>query len=309
MEIIEKTHNFPSSDGRSTVHAVVYLPQGTPKGILQISHGMAEHIGRYDEFAQYICKQGYIVCGSDHIGHGKTAKSKEDLGYLAPRDGFSFIVTDLHLLTIYMKGKFPGIPYFLLGHSMGSFAARIYVEKYGKELSGAIISGTGAGQPILPIAARTKKMAGSLGGKTPSKILDKLDFGNFNAKVEHAKTLYDWLSRDELRVADYITDPLCGFVFSASAFGDLFCGMHEANRREWYEKVPKDLPILMISGDCDPVGDYGKGVRLVYEKLRSAGQRFVEINLYEGGRHEMLNEVNRDEVFCDITRFLDRNCK
>lgn len=308
MEIIKKAHNFPSSNGVDTINAEIYLPQGTPHGILQISHGMAEHMGRYEEFAKFLCMKGYIVCGNDHIGHGKTAKNKEDLGYLAKSNGFDYLVTDLNLLYIYVSGKFPGVPYFLLGHSMGSFAARLYIAKH-QGLSGAIISGTGASKAILPLAAKIKSATGTRGSKRPSHLLDKLAFGSFNVGIENPKTPSDWLSRDEKRVADYITDPLCGFKFSASAFGDLFSAMHKANGRECFKQTPKELPILMISGDRDPVGDFGRGVQKVFDEYKAAGQKNIELLLYKGGRHEMLNEINREEVFADIEAFISQNAR
>lgn len=299
-----REHRFPSSNGMDTVYAKIYAPKGLPRGVVQISHGMAEHIGRYDEFMRYLSCNGFVACGNDHVGHGQTAKSRQDLGYLAPKNGFDYLVTDLHLFTIYMQGKYPGLPTFLLGHSMGSFAARLYIARYGRELTGAVISGTGAGMAVLPAAAAVKKLAGGRGGKKPCKTLDKLAFGGYNSAIRKPKTPFDWLSRDAASVAAYITDPYCGFVFSASAFGDLFTGLYRANKKECFESVPKELPILMVSGDQDPVGDYGRGVRKVFENLRAAGVRDVELKLYPGGRHEMLNELNRAQVYEDVLRFL-----
>lgn len=300
-------HRFPSSNGVDTVYAKVYAPQSQPpRGVVQIAHGMAEHIGRYDEFMRFLAANGFVACGNDHIGHGRTA-SAEGLGYLAAKNGFDYLITDLHLLTIYIRGKYPGAPYFLLGHSMGSFAARLYLTRYGRELAGAVISGTGAGRPMLPAAAAVKKLAGSRGSRKPSRLLDKLAFGGFNGAVRRPQTPFDWLSRDSQSVQAYLDDPYCGFVFSASAFGDLFTGVYRANKRSAFADTPKELPILMVSGDRDPVGDYGRGVKKVYENFLQAGLEQVELRLYPGGRHEMLNEINKEQVYEDILQFLEQN--
>lgn len=301
-----REHRFPSANGRDTVYAKIYSPLAQPRGIVQISHGMAEHIGRYDEFMRYLCTQGFLACGNDHIGHGQTAPNQANLGYLAPKDGFDALVTDLHLFTIYMQGQYPGIPYFLLGHSMGSFAARLYLARYGQKLQGAVLSGTGSSRPVLPAAALVKKLAQGHGSQKPSRWLDKLAFGSFNRGVHKPKTPFDWLSRDGERVAAYITDPLCGFTFSASAFGDLFTGIYRCNKKEWFQQVPRELPILLVSGDQDPVGDYGRGVRKVYDRLRRSGVRHVQLKLYPGARHEVLNELNWQQVYGDVLDFLQQ---
>ena len=215
-------------------------------------------------------------------------------------------MTDLHLFAIYISGKYPGVPYFLLGHSMGSFAARLYLTRYGQELTGAVISGAGAGQPLAPVAAAVKKLSGSRGSKKPSKLLDRLAFGGFNGAVRKPQTPFDWLSRDSRTVESYMADPYCGFVFSASAFGDLSTGVYRANKKAAFEGAPKDLPVLMISGDRDPVGDYGRGVKKVYDHFCQAGMERVELKLYPGGRHEMLNEINKEQVYDDVLQFLQR---
>ncbi len=303
MDMMIREHYFPSSNGKDTVYSKIYEPATTkPLGIVQISHGMAEHIGRYDDFMRYLCGRGFVVCGNDHIGHGNTAEKKEDLGYLAAKNGFDALVTDLHLFTIYMRGRYGDIPYILLGHSMGSFAARLYAAKYGNELSALILSGTGAGKSILPLAAAIKKLLPA-GGHKPAPLLDKLAFGNFNHGVMNPKTPFDWLSRDQERVADYITDPLCGFLFTASGFGDLFSGIYRANKQEWIDRIPKELPVFLISGDMDPVGDYGKGVAQVCRTMQQSGMRHVTMRLYAGARHELLNEINRQEVYDDVLNF------
>lgn len=291
-------HRFPSAGGRQQVYGVAYVPD-RPRGMVQIAHGMAEHMGRYREFMDFLAKNGYIAFGCDHMGHGKTARTKEELGYFAPKKGFDLLVTDLHLMTIYMQGKYPGMPAFFLGHSMGSFALRLYLTRYGKELQGAILSGTGGKQAGAGLMGALCQK----GGGSPNRLVDRLAFGNFNRGIENPRTPFDWLSRDEERVADYITDPLCGFTFTTKGFGDLFSAIARANRRETFRQTP-DLPLLLISGDKDPVGAYGKGVRQVAENYRRAGLHHVECKLYPGARHEVLNETNREQVYQDVLRFL-----
>ncbi len=301
-----REHQFPSSNGSDIVYAKIYAPKDQrPRGVVQIAHGMAEHIGRYDDFMRFLASNGFAACGNDHIGHGRSAP-EGGLGYLAARNGFDSLVTDLHLFAIYISGKYPGVPYFLLGHSMGSFAARLYLTRYGQELTGAVISGAGAGQPLAPVAAAVKKLSGSRGSKKPSKLLDRLAFGGFNGAVRKPQTPFDWLSRDSRTVESYMADPYCGFVFSASAFGDLSTGVYRANIKAAFEGAPKDLPVLMISGDRDPVGDYGRGVKKVYDHFCQAGMERVELKLYPGGRHEMLNEINKEQVYDDVLQFLQR---
>lgn len=239
-------HRFPSAGGRQQVYGVAYVPN-QPRGMVQIAHGMAEHMGRYREFMDFLAKNGYIAFGCDHMGHGKTARTKEELGYFAPKKGFDLLVTDLHLMAIYMQGKYPGIPAFFLGHSMGSFALRLYLTRYGKELQGAILSGTGgkqAGAALMGALCRK-------GGGSPNRLVDRLAFGSFNRGIENPRTPFDWLSRDEERV-----------------------------------------------------GAYGEGVRQVAENYRRAGLHHVECKLYPGARHEVLNEINREQVYQDVLSFL-----
>ena len=292
-------HRFPSAGGKQQVYGLAYVPE-QPRGMVQIAHGMAEHMGRYREFMDVLAKQGYIVFGSDHLGHGKTAKSKEELGDFGPQDGFDRLVTDLHQMTMYMQGQYPGMPVFFLGHSMGSFALRLYLTRYGKELQGAVLSGTGgkrAGAALMGALCRK-------GGGKPNRLVDRLAFGSFNRGIPHPRTSFDWLSRDGERVDDYIADPLCGFLFTTRSFGELFSAIARCNRPETFRQTP-DLPLLLISGDKDPVGAYGKGVQQVAENYRQAGLHQVECRLYPGARHEVLNETNREQVYQDVLAFLD----
>ncbi len=277
-----------------------------PRMILQISHGMAEHIHRYAAFAQMLVKEGIFVYGNDHRGHGYTAKEKEDRGYFAAENGFEKVVEDLHLVTQQIEKEYPGTPVVLFGHSMGSFLARRYAQLYGKKLHGMILSGTGDNAvPLL----KTGKLLARLemktkGRKTPSLLLNSLAFGNFNKPFRPSRTAFDWLTRDETEVDNYIADPLCGGIFTSEFFYDLFTGSEMIQKAENIAQVPKDLPILFISGDKDPVGGHTKGVLHAYEAFRAAGVHDVSYIFYKDGRHEMLHEINREDVYSNIVKWM-----
>lgn len=277
-----------------------------PKMILQISHGMAEHIRRYAAFAQMLVGEGIFVYGNDHRGHGYTAKRKEDRGYFADENGFGKVVEDLHLVTRQIEKEYPDTPIVLFGHSMGSFLARRYAQLYGKELSGMILSGTGDNAvPLLKIGKLLAHLEiKTKGRKTPSSFLNSLSFGKFNKPFRPNRTAFDWLTRDEKEVDKYIADPLCGGIFTGGFFYDLFTGSEMIQKTENIAKVPKDLPILFISGDKDPVGANTRGVLYAYEAFRAAGMHDVTYIFYKDCRHEMLHEINREEVYRDIVSWM-----
>lgn len=299
---MKTTGTFLSSDGIHTLSYTVYAPEGEVKAVLQISHGMCEYIGRYEALALALNKEGILVCGHNHLGHGEA----ETLGYFAPKDGYRYLVEDVHRLRQKMRSLHPGVPYVLLGHSMGSFVARLYLARHGKGLSGCIVMGTGG---KIPGAGAGKALAKLLravqGERHRSALLQKLVFGSYNRRVEHPETPFDWLSRDRDVVEAYMRDPQTQFVFTNAAFVDLITLQMLANREEWYAAVPKDLPLYLMSGEDDPLGGYGKGIRQICDKLRQAGVP-VEMKLYPGGRHEIVNETNREEVYADIAAFVRR---
>lgn len=304
--MIAERNTFQSADGKSTVAYRIYRPEGRAKGVVQLSHGMCEYIRRYQPFISFLCDNGYAVCGNDHLGHGETAPSEADLGYFAHRDGWSFLAEDVHTLTGLMKKEYPGLPYFLFGHSMGSFIARVYLERYGDELMGAIICGTAGPNPMAGFGKFLSRLIGLFRGERHrSGLIDQMAFGSYTSRFSDVKSPFDWLTRDRDIVATYEDDPLCTFTFTVSAFHDLFELLTQVNRREWAENVPKELPILLVAGDMDPVGDYGKGVVKVYERLKAAGIRDLQCKLYPGDRHEILNELNQKEVYGDLLAFLE----
>lgn len=304
------TFTFNTSDG---VQVFVYkwLPDDSSgvKGVVQLAHGMAEHAARYGRFADALTKAGYAVYANDHRGHGKTAGTQDHVGYFADENGWERVVNDMHTLTGIIKKENPGKPFFLFGHSMGSFLSRHYSMLYSKELTGLILSGTG-GDPgplgkIGLIIAKTE--AGIRGRKAKSNIMNKLSFGAFNGAFKPNRTDYDWLSRDNAEVDKYINDPWCGAVFTAGFFCDMLGGLAFINKKENIEKISKHLPILIFSGSKDPVGANTKGVTQVYNSLKDMGIGDVTLKFYTDGRHEMLNEINREEVFSDVIAWLDKH--
>lgn len=311
MNIFPQKVSFQSFDGVSNVSGVIYKPDtDNIKGVVQIIHGMAEHILRYDDFAGFLIKNSFVVFGCDHIGHGRSVSSKDDYGYFGHEDGCSVMVEDTRKLSFLVRQKYPDVPFFILGHSMGSFVLRKYITKYSDGLSGVVISGTGGANPLAKIGMTlAKRDVKKNGDRNKSEFLDKMAFGSYNKAIENPKTKFDWLTRDEKIVDEYVQDDACGYIFTSSAFLSLLKIMYDVNTDSWYDEVPKKLPILMISGEEDPVGNYGKGVKKVYEKLREAGIEDLDMILYEGGRHEMLNEINRAQVYDDILGWITKRCE
>jgi alpha-beta hydrolase superfamily lysophospholipase len=273
--------------------------KGTPKAIVQLSHGMAEHIERYGEFAEQLASEGMIVYGNDHRGHGKTVERTGVFGYFAEEAGFDRAVSDLNEVTEHIKTDFPGIPIFLFGHSMGSFLARRYIQKYGQEIVGVILSGTG-GNPGL--AGKLGKMIAKMemrrkGPKVPSPLLDKLVFGTYNKGINKAETKFDWLSRNREEVEKYINDPLCGQICTSGFFYDLLTGLEVIHRDGFIRQIPQELPFLFLSGSNDPVGAKTKGVLKAISQYRKNGIKNIEYTFFPEGRHETLNETNKEEVY------------
>lgn len=299
--------SYPSANGTDTVFAKLFIPTDTDlKAIVQISHGMCEYIDRYRNFAEYLCGKGYMVCGNDHIGHRHSAADTASLGFFSEKEGYSHLITDVSTLTRQMKERYPGVPYFLLGHSMGSFIARCCLADFGEEYNGAIISGTAGPNPFCGTAIKLATLLCKMqGAKKPGKLLDNITFGNYNDRFEK-RTSKDWLSRDHAVVDAYLADSYCNFMFTNAAFRDLFMLNQLVNRAAWVKNLPKDLPIFIFSGEDDPVGDYGAGVQKVYEMIKQEGLFDVALKLYKGGRHEMLNELNRSEVYEDVYEWIKR---
>ncbi len=281
----------------------VWTPDAAPRAIIQIFHGMAEHIDRYDRVARELTLKGFAVAGHNHKGHGPETPD-DQLGYFYAADGWRKIVEDGHAVSEYLKKRFPGIPLILLGHSMGSFLARDYIMRYPGEPDALILSGTGWYPPGLCRAARL--LARFAPPTRPAPKINEIGFAGNNKPFEPSRTPFDWLSRNNEEVDKYIADPRCGFIFTGRAFYDLFTGLLGLTRLEGLEHVTVNMPVCFISGDSDPVGQMSKGVLQVAQQFRDAGLKDVTVKLYHNARHELFNEMNRDEVIADLSAWLEQ---
>lgn len=303
----------PAVDNLS-LYGYAWLPDGDPKAVLLLAHGMAEHCSRYERFAQALTAAGYAVYSYDHRGHGRTATQNEGqmLGHFADSDGWRLVLADLGAVRAEVSRRHPDLPIFLMGHSMGSLIARAYIQQHAAGLAGVILSGT-AGDPgpiRLGGLALAKVEARLRGRRTPSPTLDKLTFGAFNKPFEvngQARTDFEWLSRDTDEVDKYVADPWCGFIGTTQFYADLFEGIAPIHNAKRVADVPADLPLFLIAGSNDPVGDNWKGVLAAKRQFQSAGVRDVRSQLYREARHEILNETCRDEVTADIIAWLDEH--
>lgn len=307
--MLKEEFYFDSREGSAKIHAVRYCPgEGREvRCVLQIVHGMAEYVERYEEFARFLTEKGYVVTGEDHLGHGKSVGKNGKYGYFCEKDPATALVENVHGLRVLTEEKYPGVPYVLMGHSMGSFITRNYMFCHGEGLSAVVIMGTGME------AAATVKLAKCMtgiqkvfhGSRYTSRMIDKLAFGIYNKKIENPRTSFDWLSREGERVDQYMADPECGFIFTVNGFGALFELILRLYSRENLSRVPKKLPVFMISGDADPVGAYGKGVLRAKDSLAAAGLEDITLKMYDGARHELLNETNRVQVMRDISGWIE----
>ena len=303
---------FPSKDGNTEIHTMEWKPQGEVTAVLQICHGMIEYVGRYEEFAEFLCEKGYYVVGNDHLGHGKSVQAKSEYGFFNEKYGNVCVLGDMHTLRQRTMKKYPDVPYFMLGHSMGSSLLRQYIQMYGNGLSGVILMGTVAdhGKASLLFGKRLcRLMAAFRGWHYRSKMVDNLAIGGYNKKFKPAHTRADWITSDFERLEAYASDPLCSFRFTVNAYYNMFLGMLSTQRKEGVYMIPKSLPVLFVSGAEDPVGEFGKGVRKIYEKYRAAGIQDVTLRLYVGDRHEILNETDREQVFDDLLEWLEEHRK
>jgi alpha-beta hydrolase superfamily lysophospholipase len=280
----------------------------TIKGVVQISHGMAEWAYRYDYFAKALNREGYIVYANDHRGHGLTAPSVEDIGYISDKDGFIDMVEDMQELNQQIREDHPSLPLVLFGHSMGSFLSQKYIQLYGSDLAGVILSGSNGKQgPVINLGIALAYLEMRFKGRRHrSRLLDQLSFGAYNRAFPDNRTRFDWLSRDQKQVNRYIEDPYCGGIFTSSFFYDFLRGIRMVTKGRYLKTVPQNLPIYILSGSMDPVGGFGKGLEELKDMYITHGLKEVSLILYPGGRHEMLNEINRDEVIGDIVSWLNK---
>jgi len=303
---VEKEFAFPSADGLHRCWAREWLPQGPPRAVVQIVHGVAEHIGRYAAFASWLSEKGFAVAGEDHLGHGKTVDD-DKFGYFGPQNGWDLVVRDIRRLRELEGEKFPDVPYFILGHSMGSFLTRTYLIRYPGTVRGAILSGTGqegaatvaAGKLLCNLICKTK------GPDTCSSLVHNMALGAYNKQFAPNRTGSDWISRDEAVVDAYLQDPFCTFMPTVGMYRDMMGGLQYIANPKNLKKMYKTTPVYLFSGDHDPVGQNGRGVRKVAELFRSAGCTDVTVKLYPNGRHEMLNELNKQEVYQDVLSWME----
>ena len=308
MDHLHQTYTFPSRTGIGHIFVQSLAPADPTaiRCVIQIVHGMAEHTDRYLDAASYFCDHGCAVIMHDHAGHGKSHNEKYPKGYFGDRDGWKKLVEDVYETTKLANKHFPGKKVILWGHSMGSFIARSYIAKYPEAVSAAVICGTSGSNPGaaagIVLASLFAKFKGP---QTPSPLINSIAFGSYNKRFE-GNTGFEWLSANEENVQKYVADPDCGFLFTAAGYGDLFRVLKSVSGADWYAAVPKALPIYLIAGAEDPVGNYGKGVTEVFDKLRSSGHTEVSMKLYPGLRHEIHNERSNREVYDDILAFVDK---
>lgn len=308
MNAVKTEFTFRSVSNLSDIHAAKFLPSDETqiKGVIQIAHGMAEHLERYEKFADALCEKGFAVYINDHLGHGASVSSESELGYFGEKDGYLNFVEDCKKLMDIAKKEHPDKPYIFFGHSMGSFVARLFSFKYANELTAAIICGTSGPNPAAAVAIKLANLVSKLkGDHYRSSFINSLAFGTYNSKFEK-RTAFDWLTRDNDEVDKYIDDKLCGFLFTANGYRDLFSLLKTISSKKWFESFPKELPMLFVAGSMDPVGEYSKGVVKVCEKLKACGKTNVSLKLYENARHEILNENQCfNDVVSDVAAFAE----
>lgn len=300
-----RTDFWFDSRGAGKIHCCKWAPEGEPRAVLQIVHGIAEFIERYDTFANYLSERGIVVVAEDHMGHGQSINGDGVQGYF--HGGWFNAVADTYQLLSQTKSEYPELPYILFGHSMGSFMARTILCKYPDSgIAAAIICGTGW-QPAfaLPVLIKLIEAMNKKAGETaPNQKLNDMIFGSYNSKVEHRRTTHDWLTRDDEIVDAYIAHPLCGFVPSGGLMRDMMQGIYYIEQRDNLAKMRKDLPVFFIAGGDDPVGSYGKGIHQAANAFRKAGMTDVSVRIYPLCRHEILNEINKEEIFEDIIQWI-----
>ncbi len=303
MGISVRDKRFPSATKIFDIRYRVWTPDD-PRGAVQIMHGMAEHIDRYEAFANYLAQNGFLVYGMDMASHGKSTCPDKPRGFFGEKDGWDALIEDMRTLRRQVLAEYVALPAVLFGHSMGSFLARSYAARHGEDFQGYVFSGTAGANPAARIGMMLANGQIKKGkGYEPSTLLAKLSFGSYNKAFRNPRTAFDWLSANEANVDAYVADENCGFDFTPYGFVTLLTGLTEISSAKWAAKVP-DRPILLLSGACDPVGGNGKGVRQVREWLEKTNHQ-VDLKLYPNGRHEMLNEDNRLEVYADILLFLE----
>ena len=291
---------YKSRDRQTMLHAIRWIPEGEPIAILQIIHGMQEYVDRYDEFANYLAERGILVMGNDHLGHGGSLGEKGTYGYFCKNDPATVLVRDAHRLKKMTQEEYPGIPCFILGHSFGSFVAREYITRYGTGISGAIIQATGymSNGNLKSLIRLINFLTFIMGEKYRSEMLDKKLFKGYLKQIPNAKTPKDWLSHNEESVDKYVADPACNFIFTLNGFKTMAELLKRNQDTDRIQDIPKELPILITGGKEDPVSDYGDALEKLYGTYKNELQiENVDLKIYEGFRHELQQEIGREQVF------------
>ena len=309
----KKNVTFASSDGRTTIHGIYWIPDGEIKGVLQLVHGTVQYIDRYDGFARYMNEQGFVVAGHDHLGHGDSVTDKSEWGVIRTKHPDDTLVSDIHTMREMIAKDYPGLPYFILGHSMGSYMLRKYLTLHSEGLSGAIIMGTGTeSNVVISAGLAIVGLLGAIKGVDyRSAFVKKLQFAAPYQKYDvTGKTLNNsWLTKDEEIVEFYYSNPKCTYDFSVSGYKGLMSAVKYDNNMKYIGQINKDMPVLFVSGIDDPVGNFGKGVEAACTKFKAAGIKDVEMKLFENDRHEILNETDREQVYEDLYDWLDSKIK
>ena len=304
---MKRSFKFKSSDGITDIHCVKWGVE-EPKAVLQIAHGMSEFIDRYDDFAKYLNERGIVVVGNDHIGHGKSIVEDKGPMYFGGNNSWHYVVEDL--FTVYKKTKeqYPDVPYFMLGFSLGSFLMRSMVINYSDGIDGVILIGTGQAMPmqakIAKLIAKIEKLIH--GDKAMTEAIDNLTFGAYNKEFRPNRTRMDWLCANEEILDKFLVDERKGEAFTVGLFRELINVMIYTRKLENIEKQDKNLPILLLSGEDDVVGDYTKGIKRLHDDYKSVGIKHVEMKFYPGDRHDILNEKDREDVYSDIVKWTDK---
>jgi len=297
-----KDFYFDSSDGVHKIHTQICLPDGEPKAIVQVIHGIIEHIKPYAPYFEQLAENGYIVVGTDHLGHGRSFQLPEDKGYVADKDGWDYLVRDEEILRQAMKVQYPDLKQVAFGFSMGSFMLRTHLIRFPGGFDAAIVGGTGNQGKLLVKSGlfAANLVVGIMGPRHRSKLLNTLAFGNYTKIYNAPKTEFDWITRDEVELKKYLDDPLCGFLPTCSLFRDMMFGINLITNPKNIALMCKETPVVFMSGDMDPVGDCAKGVIKAYELFKEAGMKDVSMKIYHDDRHAIIAELNRAEVVKDM---------
>lgn len=303
MKFEIKDKKILSSDQKNTLSGIIYIPDGDIRGIFHLVHGMTEYIGRYEPLLSSLASAGYLCCGFDNLGHGNTAR-EEDLGFIASKNGWGYMVDDVKLFADSVKAEYPNLPYILMGHSMGSFITRVAVAKYHDLADKYIGCGTAGSNPAASVGIMLCSIVKAFRGeRATSPFLENMAFGAYNRRFD-GDTKYEWLTKDREIIEKYSKDKFCTFHFTVSAMRDLMTLLKLCNSKKCFTDTKNDLPILLIAGDMDPIGNYGKGVMQVYNSFKSYGKTDVTMFLYENCRHEIHNDTCKEQMTEDILKFI-----